>query len=287
MTPQTRSDYDEVVAANVRLHTRMSDQYQACEPHFRPENLARVEEKFLAAIEGVPARRMLDLGCGTGFMIDIARAYVAEIHGVDATAAMLARVDLSGPAMITLHEGDSGSVEVEPCSFDVVTAYSFLHHLYDVAPTLATAARALREGGRFYADLEPNAHFWRGIEELEREGGEYDPIVAREILAVSHRDEQIEREFGVSAEDFNRAEWGKSMKGGFTTEDLGAQILGAGFASVDFFYEWFVGRGQIINDESRSVAERDADATAIENLLQRALPLSRGMFKYLGFVATR
>ena len=287
MTSQAGSDYEQVVAANVRLHTRMSDQYQTCEPHFRPENLARVEEKFLAAIEGVATRRMLDLGCGTGFMIDIARPHVAEIHGVDATAAMLARVNLAGPASITLQEGDTGSIEIEAASFDVVTAYSFLHHLYDVAPTLATAARALREGGRFYADLEPNAYFWRGIEDLEREDGVYDPIVAREIRAVSHRDEEIEQEFGVSAEDFNRAEWGKSMKGGFTPEDLGAQLLAAGFASVDFFYEWFIGRGQIINDASRPAARRDADAAAIEDLLQRSLPLSRGMFKYLGFVATR
>lgn len=283
----SKSEYDEVVAANVRLHTTLSDQYQSCEPHFRPENLANVERKFVRAINGLNAQRMLDLGCGTGFMIAIARTHVAEIHGIDATPAMLARVDSSGPARITLQEGDTGSVGVDEASFDVVTAYSFLHHLYDVIPTLSTAATALREGGRFYADLEPNAYFWRGIEALEREGGEYDPIIAREINAVVHRDEEIEREFGVSAADFNRAEWGKSMRGGFTPEELGAQILEAGFASVDFFYEWFVGRGQIINDAELSAAERDGRADAIEDLLQRALPLSRGMFKYLGFVATR
>ena len=281
------SEYEAVVAANVRLHTNLSDHYQTCEPHFRPENLESVERKFLAAIDGVGARRMLDLGCGTGFMIEIAKSHVAEIHGVDATPAMLARVDRSGAAQITLEEADTGSVEVDEGSFDVVTAYSFLHHLYDVGPTLSTAARALRGGGRFYADLEPNAYFWRGIEELERAGGEYDPIVAREINAVVHRDEEIEQEFGVSAEDFNRAEWGKSMKGGFTPEDLGEQIRAAGFASVEFFYEWFVGRGQIINDESLDPEQRVANAEAVDDLLQRALPLSRGLFKYLGFVATR
>ncbi len=283
----TRSEYDEVVAANVRLHTSMSDQYQTCEPHFRPENLQHVERKLLRAIDGIEAERLLDLGCGTGFMIDIAKQHVAEIHGVDATPAMLARVDRSGPAQITLHEADTGSFEVEPGSFDVVTAYSFLHHLYDVDPTLRTAARALREGGRFYADLEPNAHFWRGIEELERAGGEYDPIVTREIQAVQHRDEEIERDFGVSAEDFNRAEWGKSMQGGFTPEDLRGRILEAGFTSVDFFYEWFVGRGQMINDAALTPEQRTANAVAVEDLLVRALPLSRGLFKYLGFVATR
>jgi SAM-dependent methyltransferase len=279
--------YDDVVAANIRLHTSMSDSYQTCEPHFRPENRAHVEAKFLEAVDGLGARRMLDLGCGTGFMIEIAKPHVAEIHGVDATAAMLARVDRSGPAEIRLHEADTGSFEPERGAFDVVTAYSFLHHLYDVAPTLETAARALRPGGRFYADLEPNAYFWGGIEELERAGGDYDPIVEREIQAVRHRDDQIQREFGVSAEDFNRAEWGKSMRGGFTPEAMREQILEAGFSSATFFYEWFVGRGQLINDESLSPEERATHASAIDDLLQRALPLSRGLFKYLGFVATR
>jgi len=283
----TSSEYDEVVAANVRLHTSMSDQYQTCEPHYRPENLAHVERKLLRAIDGIGARRMLDLGCGAGFMIEIAKPHLEEIHGVDATPAMLERVDRSGPATITLEQGDTGSVEVEDASFDVVTAYSFLHHLYDVGPTLATAAGALREGGRFYADLEPNAYFWRGIEQLERDGGDYDPIVAREIHAVAHRDEEIEAEFGVSAADFNRAEWGKSMLGGFTPEELREQILGAGFTTVDFSYEWFVGRGQIMNDESLPAQQRDVSVAAIDELLQRALPLSRGLFKYLGFVATR
>lgn len=279
--------YDDVVAANVRLHTSMSDDYQSCEPHFRPENVAGVERKLLGAMEGLDATRLLDLGCGTGFMIDIAKHHVNEIHGVDATRAMLDRVDLSGPAQITLHEGDTGSFEVDPGSFAVVTAYSFLHHLYDVSPTLATAARALKPGGRFYADLEPNAHFWSGIAELEKQGGQYDPIVQREIQSVQHRDDEIEQEFGVSAEDFNRAEWGKSMQGGFTPEALEAGIVAAGFSSVDFFYEWFVGRGQLINDPDLPEERRVSDAEAVDALLERALPLSRGLFKYIGFVATR
>jgi ubiquinone/menaquinone biosynthesis C-methylase UbiE len=280
-------EYDDVVAANVRLHTSMSEQYQTCEPHYRPENRRNVERKFLAAIDGIEARKMLDLGCGAGFMIDLAKEHVAEIHGVDVTPAMLARVDRSGPAEITLHEGDTGKFDVDPGTFDVVTAYSFLHHLFDVRPTLQTAARSLRPGGRFYADLEPNAHFWHAIEELERAGGEYDPIVMREIQAVQHRDDEIQEEFGVSADDFNRAEWGKSMQGGFTPEALGEQILEAGFSSVDFFYEWFVGRGQIINDPELSPEQRTVHAEAIDDLLERALPLSRGLFKYVGFVATR
>ena len=33
------------------LHTKLSGQYSTCEPHFRPENVAHVEEKLLKVVE--------------------------------------------------------------------------------------------------------------------------------------------------------------------------------------------------------------------------------------------
>lgn len=279
--------YDDVVAANVRLHTTLAEQYSAVEPHFRPENVARVTQRLRDAIGDLRLERMLDLGCGTGFMIGVAKDFVPEIHGVDATPAMLAQVDRSGPAVIELHEADTGTFEVEPGSFQLVTAYSFLHHLYEVDPTLATAASALAPGGRFFAALEPNADFWAAIEDLETRGGTYDPIVEREIRAVRHRDAEIEAEFGVCATDFRNAEWGKTATGGFTADGLRAALTHAGFAQVDVFYEWFVGQGQLINDPGLSEEERVARVDAVDSQLQRALPLSSRLFKYIGFVATR
>jgi ubiquinone/menaquinone biosynthesis C-methylase UbiE len=277
---------EDVAQANVELHTRLAESYQSCEPHFRPENVDKVERKLTEVIAATDGQRLLDLGCGTGFIIDIAKSHVKEIHGVDMTPAMLERVDTGGPAEITLHQGDTGSFEPEEGSFDVVTAYSFLHHLYELGPTLSTAADALRSGGRFYADLEPNRHFWDAIGELER-GGDYDPILTREIEMVTFKDEDIEKEFGVKGEVFNLAEWGKSTRGGFGEDELRAALADAGFAEVEFFYEWFVGQGAVLNEEGRDRGEADADAAAIDALLQRALPLSRSLFKYIGFVATR
>src|SRR3989442_2240737 len=183
--------YQEVVAANIALHQRMSDAYNTCEPHFRPENVRAVEAKLLPLLKATNARRLLDLGCGTGFMIEIAKDHVREIQGVDVTRAMLDKVDTTGPGVIRLFEADAGSFPVAGETFDVVTSYSFLHHLYDIRPALATAYRALRAGGRFYADLDPNYYFWAGINGLERPG-DYDLIVRREVEAVTFKDEDIE-----------------------------------------------------------------------------------------------
>ena len=278
--------YRAVVEANVALHSRMADDYDTCEPHFRPENVAQVESNLARIVQRTGAKRLLDLGCGTGFIINIARSHVEEIHGVDAAPAMLEKVVRSGPARIELHLHDTGTFPVDAGAFDIVTAYSFLHHLYDIRPTLRTAARALRAGGQFYADLEPNFYFWEALGRLERHG-DYDPIVKREIEMVTYKDEDIERRFGVTAEVFNQAEFGKSVKGGFREEELTAELHEVGFQQIDFCYHWFLGQGQMINDPQVPIEERFQSAKIVDRALRRVLPLSRSLFKYVGFVATR
>jgi ubiquinone/menaquinone biosynthesis C-methylase UbiE len=280
------AEYEQVLAANVALHSRMAKDYNTVEPHFRPENVARVEERLRAACERAgEAKRMLDLGCGTGFMIQIAKKFVAEIDGVDATASMLAVVDRSGPAQIRLFEGDTGSYPLEESRYDVATAYSFLHHLYDIRPTLAAAHRALRPGGVFYSDLDPNYYFWEAIKDLDP-AANYDPIVSREIGAVTAKDEEIAGKFGVSKEVFNQAEYGKAITGGFKEEELSRELRAAGFTDIRMHYYWFVGQGAIVNAPGVDAATGQREARLVEGLLDRALPLSRTLFKYVGFTAT-
>ena len=281
--------YDEVIKANIELHSIMSDDYSTCEPHFRPENIQKVDKNLSEVISSAPndgKRRLLDLGCGTGFMINIAKKYVDEIVGVDVTKAMLDKVDTSGDCQIELKNTDTGSVEVKAGSFDVATAYSFLHHLYDVGPTLATAYNALKKGGKFYVDLDPNYYFWDGVNNLERDG-DYDVFVKREIEAVTYKDEDIEKNFGVNKDVFNAAEYGKNIAGGFKEEELTQKLKDLGFSDIKFFYHWYIGQGVFINETDYSKEDRFKYADVTNDILQRALPLSKNLFKYIGFIATK
>lgn len=277
---------DAVIAANIELHTQLADNYNTCEPHFRAENLAKIRARLESVTARTNAKRLLDLGCGTGFIIDMAKDYVASIDGVDVTPAMLAKVDRSGPAEIRLYEHDTATVEVDEGAYDVVTAYSFLHHLKEIGPTLATACRALRKGGVFYADLDPNAGFWDAIADLDPDGS-YDAIVRREIQHTVLKDEDMERQFGVSTEVFNKAEYGKNIRGGFQAGELEAELTAVGFSEVKVFYHWFLGEGALINDGSVNRDDRLAHARVMTNYLRKGLPLTSSLFKYLGFEATK
>lgn len=278
--------YQEVLEANQAVHTALAGVYNATEPHFRPENVAYVERTLRHIAARTGAKKLLDLGCGTGFVIGIAKKFVAEIDGVDITEAMIRQVDRSGGAEIRLHLCDTGSFPAETGAYDMVTAYSFLHHLYDIGPTLATAARALRPGGKFYADLEPNRHFWNAIKGLDP-SAVYDPMVERERASVLERDTEIQDKYNIDRAVFNRAEYNKNITGGFSEEYLQERLLAAGFASVEFFYYWFLGQAALVNDQRHERAQRLLAADLCSEVLVRGLPLTRHLFKYLGFIATR
>jgi len=277
---------EKVINANQRLHTVLAASYNETEPHFRSENVAYVEKKLRNIFAETSARRLLDLGCGTGFIINIAKKYVKEIDGIDVTEAMLNRVDRSGNAVIRVHLADTGTYSVEEGSYDIVTAYSFLHHLYDIEPTLRNAAKALRPEGKFYIDLEPNYYFWRAITDLDP-NQTFESALKKEIDSVLAKDREIQDRFHVDKNTFNEAEYGKAVLGGFAADKLTEQLLAAGFKNVETSFYWFLGQADFINNSQRLRTEQLAMADVFSEILLKGLPLTRQLFKYVGFIATR
>jgi len=279
-------DYQEAIEANIEVHSRMAKEYNKNEPHFRPESIDRVRKIIERIVQEINPKNALDLGCGTGFMINILKHYVRNITGVDVTPAMLDLVDKSGNANIELINSDTGNVRLEPESYDLATAYTFLDHLYDMTPTFKNTYSALKKGGKFYADLSPNYFFWQSFLELNPKE-KYSPEILRELNAVLSKDEEIEKEFGINKTTFQKAEFQKHIKGGLNEEEIRAQLLKTGFSRVDFIYHWYVGQAYIINDSHTSREENIKKAELIHDALVNMLPLSRHLFKYVGFIATK
>jgi ubiquinone/menaquinone biosynthesis C-methylase UbiE len=274
----------DVVRSNVEVHTRMADSYDRDEPHFRPENRDKVRRNLLRVAERTGTGRLLDIGCGTGFVISLLADTFDEVHGIDPTRAMLDKVDTS-LGNITLHEGVAEDLPFPDASFDLVTAYSVLHHLADHRPALAEVARVLRPGGVFYVDLEPNRAFWQAVDQAERTHGnrteELDEIVVRELSAVLHVEDDVKDRFEIDPEVFRAAEYIKSHLGGFEPSEFEADARAAGFSRCETTHEWFLGQAVLMHGPSPE------DATTVEEHLRRALPVSAPLFKYLRFEVTR
>ena len=99
-----------------------------------------------------PYRNLLDLGTGTGRMLELLSPRAARAVGVDQSAAMLAlaraRVDEAGLRNVSLRQGDIYAPPVDRNAFDLIVIHQVLHFLDEPARALGEAARALAPGGR-------------------------------------------------------------------------------------------------------------------------------------------
>ncbi len=112
----------------------------------------RVEAALIAMIGEKPFRNLLDLGTGTGRMLELLAPRAARAVGVDQSAAMLAlarnRIDQAALRNVFLRQGDIYAPPVERDAYDLVVIHQVLHFLDDPSRALKEAARALRPGGR-------------------------------------------------------------------------------------------------------------------------------------------
>jgi ubiquinone/menaquinone biosynthesis C-methylase UbiE len=281
MKPTKQEQVMDVKQANILVHSRMADSYNEREPHFREENRTKVKKVLTELRQKSPGGKLLDIGCGTGFIIDLARDIFERIDGVDITEDMLGRVDTS-PGNIHLHQCSADQLPFANESFDVVTSYAFLHHLEDYSPVFLEIFRVLKRGGIFYIDLEPNALFWELATryDTEKKSG-YSAMVQQEINSVCHTDARVLDEYGIPEDVFNTAEYIKSIAGGIRADRLRQDALDTGFRECEISYQWFPGQGRVMHGQS------EENAAIIENYLRELLPLSSALFKYIRFVLVK
>jgi SAM-dependent methyltransferase len=111
--------------------------------------------------EGIPGRRVLDVGIGPGVSgIEMVRAAPGRmLVGLDASPAMLDRARRHGREAgvpLALVRADAGWLPFADASYDGAAGHSVLYLLDDSDAALRELHRVVRPGGRV-AFLEPNA----------------------------------------------------------------------------------------------------------------------------------
>ena len=112
----------------------------------------RVEAAILSMIGEKPVRALLDVGTGTGRMLELIAPKAERAVGLDQSAAMLAvaraHIEARGLANVQLRQGDIYAPPVERGGYDLVVIHQVLHFLDDPPRAIQEAARALAPGGR-------------------------------------------------------------------------------------------------------------------------------------------
>ncbi len=110
-----------------------------------------VEAALVDIIAAADPRDLLDIGTGTGRMLEVLAPRVERALGIDQSREMLAvaRVNLerAGLENGAVRLGDMYQLALPDASFDAVVIHQVLHYADRPAAAIAEAARVLRRGG--------------------------------------------------------------------------------------------------------------------------------------------
>ncbi|EAS51545.1 transcriptional regulator, ArsR family [Aurantimonas manganoxydans SI85-9A1] len=113
---------------------------------------AEVEQALLAALGNKRIGTLLDVGTGTGRMLEVLAPRCERAVGIDASREMLAiaraKLDSAGIGNAVVRQGEAYHLPVERQAYDLVTIHQVLHYLEDPQAAVAEAARAVAPGGR-------------------------------------------------------------------------------------------------------------------------------------------
>ncbi len=130
---------------------------------------AEVETALTELVGTEPVESLLDLGTGTGRILQLFEGIYRRGVGIDASRDMLAvarsNLERSGITRASIRHGDIFNLPLEREEFDLVTIHQVLHFLEQPEAAIAEAARMLKAGGRLLIiDLAPH-----GLEYLRDE----------------------------------------------------------------------------------------------------------------------
>jgi ArsR family transcriptional regulator len=148
-------------AAAQEYFARIADRWDQERSLHAPDDI--VEAAIVEIATDRPYRRVLDLGTGTGRMLQLLAANADAIDravGLDSSHAMLgvARANLQPLRHVDLRQGDVYRPPFDRDEFDLVVIHQVLHFLDDPARAIREAARLLTPAGRLViVDFAPHS----------------------------------------------------------------------------------------------------------------------------------
>lgn len=150
------------------------------------------EARYELIVEQVAGSgRVLDIGCGDGYLVGRAAAQSDLVVGIEPepTGAALARDLLRGWPGCHVALGSGSALPLSRHAFDAVTLADVIEHLEDPHACLAEAARVLRPGGKIAVTTPRRLHdhWWDEANHVV----EYSSAELRDLLARHFVDVEV------------------------------------------------------------------------------------------------
>jgi SAM-dependent methyltransferase len=115
---------------------------------------------FRQALQLLPgSAKVLDVACGAGAFLELARSHGVEAYGIDTNPLAVESAQVRGLSVECTTLLDFSRRHA--AAFNAVTAFQVLEHLIEVVPFMCQAASCLKPGGQLLVSV-PNRHrIWR------------------------------------------------------------------------------------------------------------------------------
>ncbi len=164
--PQLARDFERLETVRSRRSAKAAEYFAANAAEWKEIRSlhvddAKVEAAILDLIGDEKFQAHLDLGTGTGRILELLSDNCVKSVGVDASREMLsiarANLENAGLSRVQVRQGDILNLPTTDGSFDLVTIHQVLHYLDDPQRAVQEAAKALRPGGRLLiVDFAPH-----------------------------------------------------------------------------------------------------------------------------------
>lgn len=122
----------------IKLYSQGSSEERWTKLPFEKSKTPLVVSKLNAFLK--PGTKVLDVGCGSGTFLDFAKAKGCKTFGIEYSYKSLENISQSG------HQGFSDLRQVDE-SFDLITAFDLIEHLYDLPSFIKSCTSKLSSGG--------------------------------------------------------------------------------------------------------------------------------------------
>jgi ubiquinone/menaquinone biosynthesis C-methylase UbiE/peptidoglycan/xylan/chitin deacetylase (PgdA/CDA1 family) len=170
---------------------KYSDQYKGSSAVAHSFTARR--RKVYELIDGVDAKRVLDVGCGPGVMAGYFASRDADLYGIDISNRMISRCAERFKSSERLHfsVGDVERLEFPDGFFDIVICMGVLEYLDGDAAALGEISRVLKPGGTMIVTLPNKSNpyrLWYNLVCNKRVVGLVKSLAGKEGATIRHNE---------------------------------------------------------------------------------------------------
>lgn len=219
-----------VKAANKLFYNTVADVYEKVDGRRSEEVILWLNDIARNLSNSTGGESLLDIGCGSGVLMKAGGRHFKHIFGIDISSNILKCIDTPSDGLVC---GDLAFLPFKNESFDAISCFAVLHHIYDHTSIFKEAHRVLKKGGILYTDHDMDAAFMKRFN--------LPMMVYRNLFNMKKRYLKEKRELKRELYDLSEIH-----ASGIDSGRVVKQLKEIGFVEIKQQYHWF-GLNKVIN----------------------------------------